>query len=152
MNTKYIKSLLKKGKYGKVIHLIQQNLHMWSLDNFKEVLLLCSGIYDKTVNHDTFSEECVIYIMERIPIHIKSFLLDEFFMCNFRFSGYELVGENCHSIELLLISLPTVYDTFRLVKHKEFGDYCFNDIDYCIHDFDNFDQYCMKYKQVITKF
>jgi hypothetical protein len=81
MNVNYIKTLLKSGRYGKVIHLIKSNVHIWSLDDYHKVYYLCCGLlcdtktryislefseYDK----ELFSDICVEYFTEFVQNNI----------------------------------------------------------------------------------
>lgn len=44
MNNIYINKLLEKGRYGRLIYLIETNIHMWSNNDFKKISTICRDL------------------------------------------------------------------------------------------------------------
>jgi hypothetical protein len=68
MNFEYIKKLLECGRHGKVIQLIKNNVHIWSMDDYQKVYDICCFNVDLFKKDNRyFSELCSIYLHNHTP-------------------------------------------------------------------------------------
>lgn len=71
MNFEHVKKLVVCNRYGEVIHLIRNNIHLWSSDDYCTLFILCCGLKSQKspihgIYSDIFSEECILYMMDNM--------------------------------------------------------------------------------------
>jgi hypothetical protein len=112
INHVYIENLLAYGKYGKLINLIKNNIHVWSLNDFFDIFALCCGYYSTYINAFDASELCVMYFIDHAPDIIRDHI-----MSDDRDIKITIRGKLHSGIENLLKLLPYNFNSIRLFKN-----------------------------------
>jgi hypothetical protein len=90
MNIEYIEKLLECGRHGRVMQLLRDNIHTWSMDDYIKVYWLCHGyrfvsqcytIYNRinklcdSYRYDSkyYSDTFIIYIYDNKPYDIHKY-------------------------------------------------------------------------------
>lgn len=82
MTIEYIKKLLKLNRHGAVIKIIDDNLNMWSINNFYDILIIACG----TKGLEYFSELVAMYLLDNLKYTHRDILYN---LCNMEYTWYE---------------------------------------------------------------
>lgn len=120
MNFEYIQALALANKYGHIIKIVRENIHLWSLDDFHKVYLLLFGIKRQwrrpRLVFEYFSEECIMYINKYIPQHIHEYLVTNDKKLDIWHTGkFFKYLKDCKN-NTIVRNLPLMHDSQRLYK------------------------------------